>query len=464
MRKTLLIPLSLVLFAAACSGASDTSSAIDAGETTAAATLDQDEPTSIQAPAPSESAASPETAPRVEPAPENANQAEATPSQPAPQTLADGSNCGFGEDLEPDRVEISQIPGDGRDDSITSALANPDNDEFSTPLVDINRIISGGPPPDGIPPLDAPSFQTASSVNWLRCNEPVLSLSIDGEARAYPIQVMTWHELVNDTFDDLPITVSYCPLCNSALAYKRDLGDRVVTFGTSGRLFTSSLVMYDRETESLWTHFDGTAVVGELTGTKLELLPIQTTSWASFLEQHPDRLVLSKDTGFDRNYGTNPYSGYDDVNTNPFLLDVAADPRLPAKQRIVGIRRGEDNAAIVLDDLAEVGVLVTSVDDYELTVWHLPGTSTALDTRAIDEGRDIGAVGVFLPTVGDQTLTFSHTEDGSFTDAETGSTWSIHGIAIDGELQGEQLEQVEHLDTFWFALAAFEPDTRIITS
>ena len=137
---------------------------------------------------------------------------------------------------------------------------------FPPPLVDVSRIRSGGPPPDGIPPIEDPKFDIASGVDWLEETEPVLFVEVDGDARAYPLQVMTWHEIVNDTFGEIPVTVSYCPLCNSALAYDRRLEGRVLDFGTSGRLFNSSLVMYDRQTESLWTHFDGRAVVGALTG------------------------------------------------------------------------------------------------------------------------------------------------------------------------------------------------------
>ena len=396
-----------------------------------------------------------------------ASTSEVTGEVTAVPVAGQPADCGFETDVEPDRIEIAQIPGDGREDTV-SALDFPDDPSFGAPLVDLNRILSGGPPPDGIPPIDRPVFQTASTVDWIQCNEPVLALSIDGETRAYPVQILTWHELVNDTFaDGVPVAVSYCPLCNSALAYRRDLGDRTVTFGTSGRLFNSSLVMYDRETESLWTHFNGKAVVGELVGTELELLPMQTLSWASFLQANPDGLVLTRDTGHVRSYGQNPYSGYDDVTTSPFLFDGENDPRLAAKERIVGIRRGNDSAAIVLDSLASAGVLETEVGGDTLSVWHLPGTATALEERAIADGRDIGAVGVYLPVADGQNLTFSRISDadddgGNFTDAETSSVWNIQGLAVAGPLQGEQLERVEHLDTFWFALAAFEPDTRVV--
>jgi hypothetical protein len=442
MRKLIVLTISLAFITAACSS---------------------DERPEASAPAPIDETAVPA-----------ANQESSEPAfatsrgaitVPAVEATAD---CGYNTDAEADRIEVAQILGDGRQDTV-SALDFPDDSSFGAPLVDLNRILSGGPPPDGIPPIDAPVFQTATTVDWIQCNEPVLALSVNGETRAYPVQIMTWHELVNDTFGAVPVAVSYCPLCNSALAYRRDLGGRTVTFGTSGRLFNSSLVMYDRETESLWTHFNGTAVVGALLGTELELLPIQTLSWASYLQANPDGLVLTRETGHVRSYGQNPYSGYDDVTTSPFLFDGEDDSRLPAKERIVGIRRGNDSAAIVLEALASAGVLEAKVNGDVLSVWHLPGTATALEERAIADGRDIGAVGVYLPKVDGQTLTFARTNEsgvdgGDFVDAETGSVWNIQGLALSGPLAGQQLEHVEHLDTFWFALAAFEPDTRIIDS
>lgn len=368
--------------------------------------------------------------------------------------------CGFDDDLEPEPVVIAQIPADAPENGIVSALRDMRSPNLPDPLVDLDRIISGGPPPDGIPPIDAPNFQTVASVDWLRCNEPVLSLQIGDEARAYPVQVMTWHELVNDSFGDVPVTVSYCPLCSSALAYRRDVAGRIVTFGTSGRLFNSSLVMYDRQTESLWTHFNGAAVAGELTGTELELLPIQTLSWKSFRDANPDGIVLTTETGFNRPYGANPYSGYDNVGDLPFLFDGEYDERLAAKQRVVAIRRGDDSVAIVLEPLAEAGVLDFEIGGGPVSVWHLPGTSTALEGDSVYSGRDIGAVGVFVPELDGVPLSFTRTADGFVDDA--GATWNILGEAIDGPNAGSRLEGVEHLDTFWFAIAAFEPDTLVL--
>ena len=384
------------------------------------------------------------------------------PAAPEPAEVADGEpTCGQGQDLSPEAVGVEQIDGDDRD-SNPSALVGDSHPQWPASLIPVDDIISGGPPPDGIPPIDTPRFQTASSVDWLSCNEPVLSLVIDGDARAYPVQVMTWHELVNDTFGDRPVTVSFCPLCNSALAYDRRVNERILDFGTSGRLFNSSLVMYDRQTESLWTHFNGAAVVGTLAGTELDLLPMQTTSWKNFLRQNPDGIVLTRETGFQRSYGINPYEGYDDVNTSPFLFQGDIDDRLAAKERVVAIDIADDSVAVVLEHLSAEQVIAIDIGGQPVTIWHLPGTASALETNRIDEGRDVGTTGVYDPSVDGQQLTFSRNDDGTFVDAETGSRWDIGGVAIDGSLAGTRLRGIERIDTFWFAIAAFAPDTRVI--
>ncbi|MGF1599197.1 MAG: DUF3179 domain-containing protein [Acidimicrobiales bacterium] len=363
---------------------------------------------------------------------------------------------------EVETIAVDQIAGDPRDDG-PSALDDMRNPAFPEPLVDPDEIRSGGPPPDGIPPIDDPMFQPASTVDWLDDVEPVLLLEIGDEARAYPVQIMTWHEIVNDTFGDVPVTVSYCPLCNSALVYLRTAGDRVLDFGTSGRLFNSSLVMYDRQTESLWSHFTGEAVIGVLTGTTLDTLPVTTVSWSTFRDAHPEGLVLSRDTGFNRNYGTNPYVGYDDVNQSPFLFDGELDGRLPPQTRVVAIRGTSESIAVPLDDLTTAGVITTVIDGEPVMLLHTPGTASALDSATIADGRDIGAVGVYRPLADGVAVDLTANGDGTFTDAATTSTFDILGVGVSGDLSGARLEPVEHLDTFWFAIAAFEPDTRIIS-
>jgi Protein of unknown function (DUF3179) len=356
-------------------------------------------------------------------------------------------------------VTVEQVESSPREDTV-SALDNPLADGLPRPLLDPAELLSGGPPPDGIPAIDDPKFVRASTASFLEDDEPVLAIEVDGEARAYPVQIMTWHEIVNDTIAGRPVTVSYCPLCNSAVAYQRQLGERVLDFGTSGKLYQSALVMYDRQTESLWSHFTGQAVIGTLTGTQLELIPMSTVSWSDWRDANPDGLVLSRDTGHDRAYGKNPYPGYDDVDEQPFLFEGEVDGRLAAKERVVGIRRGSEAVAIRTTELFKRRVTEIEVDGQRLLAWLERGTASALDTSSVDTGRDVGATGVFEPTVDGRHLTFEPRRNG-FRDTETQSTWDVLGNATSGPLAGAQLTPVEHVDTFWFAWAAFLPETRV---
>ena len=356
-------------------------------------------------------------------------------------------------------VTVTQIPGGPREET-PSALRDPGSTALPTPIIDVSELRSGGPPPDGIPPIDEPRFLRTSDVGFLEDAEPVLALDIDGDERAYPLQIMTWHEIVNDTVAGNPVAVTYCPLCNTAIAFDRRLEDRVLSFGTSGMLFNSALVMYDRQTESLWSHFTSQALAGVLTGERLATFPVSVVSWAEWRSAHPGGRVLSRDTGFDRDYGRNPYPGYDDVDSPPFLFDGEVDGRLSAKERIVGIGLDRDPVAVRLAPLSDRGVLVVEVDGEPLTVWQLSGTSSALDSGDVSGGRDIGATGVFVPAIDGRSLTFERDRD-RFVDRETGTVWDIFGRGVSGPLRGKRLEAVDHVDTFWFAWAAYQPDTRL---
>ena len=372
-----------------------------------------------------------------------------------------GGDAGRSGDAAPPAVTVPQLEQSPVEE-VPSALDSIDQDDLPTPLIERSDLRDGGPPPDGIPPIDEPTFHRAGDVDFLDDDEPVLAVDVDGETRAYPVQVMIWHEIVNDTFGDVPVTVTYCPLCNTAVGFERRLDDgRVLSFGTSGKLFRSSLVMYDRQTESLWAHFDGSALAGVLTGTELDRIPVQTVSWSDWLAQNPDGLVLSRDTGASRDYGRNPYPGYDDINEDPFLFDGELDGRLPAKERVVGLGLDSRPTAVRLDPLLEEGVITTELGGRPVVVWALPGTASALDSSSVDGGRDVGATGVFISEHDRQPLTFTRTASG-FTDEETASTWTVFGLAVAGPLEGVQLELLEHVDTFWFAWAAFSPDTRVL--
>ena len=349
-----------------------------------------------------------------------------------------------------------------------SALDDRFNDAFPDPLIDPGEIVSGGPPPDGIPPIDDPQFISVQDADeWLNDPEPVLVVDVDGDVRAYPIQIMMWHEIVNDTVGDLPLAVTYCPLCNSAISFVRVVRGVETTFGTSGSLYFANLVMYDRATESLWNQLDGRAVVGVLTGDVLEQYPSVTMAWADFKETHPDAVVLDRDrTGASRAYGTNPYTGLDDPNGQPFLFNGDIDVRAKAMQRIVALEDGTNAAAWTLDAVSnDSGSAVTEGEfgDDPIVIFWKGGEASALDTSDIASGRDVGTVGVFSPVVDGQELTFEAVGD-EFIDDQTSSTWNVLGEATSGDLAGTRLEPKIFVRTFWFSWAAFRPDTELIES
>ncbi|MDH4112721.1 MAG: DUF3179 domain-containing protein [Actinomycetota bacterium] len=330
--------------------------------------------------------------------------------------------------------------------------------------VDPSEIVSGGPPPDGIPPIDRPTFEAPADVTWLEDNEPVLAVQVDDVAKAYPIRIMTWHEIVNDEFGNTPVVVTYCPLCNTGIAFERPVIDgELLDFGTSGKLFNSNLVMYDRQTESYWAQATGQAIQGKLVPEELDFVPARLLSWKDWREAHPEGEVLSIDTGFDRDYGANPYAGYD--SGFPFLFTGDVDPRLPGTTHVLGITNADEALALPLEELetvAEAGWAVTEVDvggDRFVVFWKA-GTSSALDAGSIPDGRDVGASVAYVPRADGKRLTFS-LDGAGIVDEQTGSRWSISGEAVDGPLEGTQLEVALAIDSFWFDWAAFHPQTAV---
>jgi hypothetical protein len=337
---------------------------------------------------------------------------------------------------------------------------------------DLTSVLS----PDSIPSIDDPKFVSSDqAAAWLASEEPVAVLEIKGDARAYPLQIMTWHEIVNDVVRGTPVAVTYCPLCNSALAYPRTVGNRVLEFGTSGSLYNSALVMYDRQTESLWLHFEGVAIEGPLEGTRLEFIPVQILSFDQFRDEHPDGKVLSQQTGFSRAYGQNPYEFYDTAGSpqrrgragvgsqRPFLFEGELDGRMHALARVVGVEIGGQGVAVPYDLLAADGraaAVHATIGGQDIVVFWQAGVRSALDDPQISRGRDVGSSGVFVPGVQGRELTF-RAEAGLIKDQQTGSTWSLAGRAVSGPLSGEELPEVNHVDTFWFAWSSHNPDTAI---
>jgi len=328
-------------------------------------------------------------------------------------------------------------------------------------LVPLSEIIPGGPPPDGIPAIDRPKFVTPKEADgWLNPREPVLAVRVDGDARAYPLQILMWHEIVNDTVGGRPVSVTYCPLCNSGIVFDRRVGDRLLDFGTSGMLYKSDLVMYDRQTHSLWSQMEGRAIVGDLAGTRLSWLPSNTIAYGDWKALFPGGKVLSHETGHRRQYGWNPYEGYDAPSLHPFLFFDQVDRRLPPKERVVGVMMGDGAKAYPFSLLVKRRVLTDTFNGQQLVVFHRTGTLSALDHSMISQSRDVGATAVFSPVLDGKPLTFEATENG-FRDRETGSLWSLLGRAYQGPLAGKALRPIIHVDAFWFAWAAFQPKTTI---
>ena len=260
--------------------------------------------------------------------------------------------------------------------------------DFSRSSISFDEIKDGGPPKDGIPPIDDPVFSRAVEVD-LPDIEPVIGLVVEGTPRAYPIRILIWHEIVNDRIGDVPFTVTFCPLCNTGIVFDRRLDGEVLDFGTTGKLRNSDLVMYDRQTESWWQQFTGEAIVGSMTGQTLTSIPSRLESFANFKAraQKIDPgggwvLVPNSDTM--RAYGVTPYAGYDSLE-QPFLYDGPLPTQVAPLARVV--RVGE--RAWSLDLVKERGEIVT---DGGLRLRWEEGQASALDRSAIAQGLDVGNV------------------------------------------------------------------------
>jgi hypothetical protein len=261
----------------------------------------------------------------------------------------------------------------------------PDTNFANTSVENWVEILSGGPPKDGIPAIDDPQFIPAADAD-LVATEPVITVTIAGEAsRAYPVRYLMWHEIVNDQIGDLPIAVTFCPLCNSGIVFDRRTPAGTLRFGVSGKLRNSDMIMFDRETQSWWQQAVGIAIVGDLTGTHLQTLPTWMESWENFRSTNPQGQVMAE-PDFDRAYGTNPYESYDSSH-RPFLYSGELPPHdIPALERVVRV----GDRAWPLTRLARAG----GVTEHSITLTWAAGQASALDDRDIGQGRDVGNIRV----------------------------------------------------------------------
>ncbi len=306
--------------------------------------------------------------------------------------------------------------------------------------IPLDRILSGGPPKDGIPSIDDPVF-AAVDAEFMSDSDVVVGLAINGEARAYPIFILVWHEIVNDVVGGVPISVTYCPLCYTNQVFERTSGGQVLEFGVSGKLYNSNLLMYDRQTDSYWSQALGEAVVGELTGAQLDIVPLDVIRWGDWRDLHPDTVVLTTDTGHSRPYGVDPYERY--FASDRIIFPVAhRDDRLGPKEIILGFSSGVNYKAYAQSDVEAAG---TINDDFA-------GVPVLLVSAYEQNAR------AFERAVDGHALEFAY-RDGTLTDTDTGSEWSYDGLAVAGPLEGEQLPRLGFSPGFWFEWVSFHPDT-----
>jgi len=313
-------------------------------------------------------------------------------------------------------------------------------------------------PRDGIPPIDNPIFESpALAAQWLGPREPGALVQIDGDVRFYPLSILTAHEIVNDAFGDVPVAVTFCPLCNTAIAFDRRVNGQVLRFGVSGLLRNSDLVMWDDATTSLWQQVTGDALIGEFAGAQLESVPTSIVSFAQFVESFPEGKSLAPESARGRGaYGRNPYVGYSSsARPIPQFFSGDLDDRLEPLSRVIGVSEGEAIASYSFERAQTEGAINDEIDGVPIVILHAGDTADALDESAIAVSEAIGSAIAHSPVVDGQTLTFTANGDGTFTDDQTSSLWNVLGIATSGELAGTQLAAVEHRNEFWFAWQAF---------
>lgn len=337
--------------------------------------------------------------------------------------------------------------------------------DWSKATIDLEELLVGIPasdPRDMIPPIDRPVFERVTESDWIGDSEPGVLVEIDDDARFYPLSILTRHEIVNDEFGDLPVAVTYCPLCNTALVFDRRFEGEVLRLGVSGLLRNSDLVMWDDLTHSLWQQITGEAIVGELAGESLAHVASAIVRWEDFRSDHPEGSVLARNQGFGNSYGLNPYQFYSSRERPYGFFTGEIDARFPALERVVGVSLETASKAYPFSVISEARVVNDVVGDQAVVVfWGAADTADALDSGVIADARGVGTGVAYSPVVDGAVLTFEAIGDTEFIDLETGTTWTILGKAVAGPLEGAELELVPHRNEFWFAWQAFFPEAEV---
>jgi hypothetical protein len=318
-------------------------------------------------------------------------------------------------------------------------------------IVPLDQIVSGGPPPDGIPSIDKPKFISIQEADkYLEDSELVLGLNINGDIRAYPLQILVWHEIVNDKVGGIPVAVTYCPLCFTNQVFNSTIADDkgkavILEFGTSGKLYNSNLVMYDRTSKSLWSQAMAQGIVGKYSGVKLERIPFDIAYWKEWKQLYPESKVLSRETGSTKPYGADPYGDY--YTSRDVLFPVSnTDDRLGLKEIVVGFESEGQYKGYKLQEIEDKKVINDQVNGRSIALFSLH----PFMVRAYD------------PVVDGRTLIFSYNvKDQNFIDKLTGSLWNFEGKAISGQMKGKQLTRLPYDEGFWFEWVAFHPKTEL---
>jgi len=369
---------------------------------------------------------------------------------------------------EPNDEDVQILTGNPRDllHPTAASISGLWTTDWSRTTIDIGELragLRGEDPRDGIPPIDRPLFESVTAASeWLQPTEPGALVSLDGDVRFYPLSIMTRHEIVNDRFGNVPVAITFCPLCNTALAFDARVDGQRLRFGVSGLLRKSDLVMWDRQSETLWQQISGTGVIGEYAGTELALVPTSIVSFGDFSATHPDGLSLSRETGFGTSYGTNPYTGYSSgAGPIPAFFPEELDDRLPPMARVVSVIDDDAVTAYPFSAVSETGLIADQVGDLSIAIFWGGATTDALDGQSIANSEQIGSAIAYLAEFEGQPLTFTPNGDDTFTDAETGTTWNLLGAGISGENEGETLTIAPHRNEFWFAFAGFFPEGKL---
>lgn len=353
---------------------------------------------------------------------------------------------------------------DGASDECAGAFYWEHPDCPLPPLVATDDIVPAGVGVDEIAPIDEPRFESVTTAaRWLSDDSPVMAVRVGGDVHAYPLAILVWHEVVNDVVGGEPVVVTYCPLCGTGIVFERTVDGEVLDFGTSGHLWRSNLVLYDRQHQNFWSQVYGRGIAGRrFQGRQIDRVPALQVGFAGLVQAHPGARVLARPTDAAHPYGTTPYEDYE--RTGPFFPSGPADARLDPMVRVVGLGAPDERpVAITLDHLrAERVVMLRRPAGRVVVFWEL-GPASALDDRTIDDGRRVGQTAAYRARAPDgRELTFRARPGGRFVDRQTGSVWDVFGRAERGPLRGARLAPVLHDDTFWFAWHAFRSDTDLV--